>query len=182
MGKITGFMEFERIEEGYKPVPERLKHYKEFVIGLSPEQAKDQSARCMDCGTPFCNSGCPVNNIIPDFNDLVFKQDWKAAIDAFGKVIASKPDSADAHNYLGYSHRQLDQLEQSFTHYNEALRIDPNHRGANEYIGQAYLRVGKPEKATEHLARLEKICGKNCEEYQDLARAIAAYNKDKSKS
>ena len=80
MGKITGFMEFERIEEGYKPVPERLKHYKEFVIGLSPEQAKTQAARCMDCGTPFCNSGCPVNNIIPDFNDLVFSNDWQNAL------------------------------------------------------------------------------------------------------
>jgi glutamate synthase (NADPH/NADH) small chain len=81
MGKVTGFMEFERLEEGYKPVPERLKHYKEFVIGLDDSQAKVQSARCMDCGTPFCNSGCPVNNIIPDFNDLVFHGDWKNAID-----------------------------------------------------------------------------------------------------
>jgi len=80
MGKITGFMEFERIEEGYKPVPERSKHHKEFVIGLSPEQAKTQAARCMDCGTPFCNSGCPVNNIIPDFNDLVFNNDWQNAL------------------------------------------------------------------------------------------------------
>ena len=81
MGKITGFMEFERVEEGYKPVPERLKTYKEFVIGLDDAQAKQQSARCMDCGTPFCNSGCPVNNIIPDFNDMVFRADWKDAID-----------------------------------------------------------------------------------------------------
>ena len=80
MGKITGFMEFERIDEGYKPVPERLKHYKEFVIGLDDKQAKTQAARCMDCGTPFCNSGCPVNNIIPDFNDMVFRADWHNAI------------------------------------------------------------------------------------------------------
>ena len=80
MGKITGFMEFERIEEGYKPVTERLKNYKEFVIGLDASQAKDQSARCMDCGTPFCNNGCPVNNIIPDFNDLVYQGDWKNAL------------------------------------------------------------------------------------------------------
>ena len=79
MGKITGFMEFERIEEGYKPVTERLKNYKEFVIGLDDQDAKKQSARCMDCGTPFCNSGCPVNNIIPDFNDLVYRNDWKNA-------------------------------------------------------------------------------------------------------
>jgi glutamate synthase (NADPH/NADH) small chain len=81
MGKITGFMEFERIEEGYKPVGERVKNYKEFVIGLDDSQAKAQSARCMDCGTPFCNNGCPVNNIIPDFNELVFQGDWKNAID-----------------------------------------------------------------------------------------------------
>jgi glutamate synthase (NADPH) small chain len=79
MGKVTGFMEYERVEEGYKPVPERLKHYKEFVIGLDDAQAKVQGARCMDCGTPFCNSGCPVNNIIPDFNDLVYRQDWQNA-------------------------------------------------------------------------------------------------------
>ena len=81
MGKVTGFMEFERIEEGYKPVAERLKNYGEFVIGLTDEQAKTQGARCMDCGTPFCNNGCPVNNIIPDFNDLVYHGDWKNAIE-----------------------------------------------------------------------------------------------------
>jgi glutamate synthase (NADPH) small chain len=79
MGKITGFMENVRLEEGYAPVSERLKNYKEFVISLSPDQAKTQSTRCMDCGTPFCSNGCPVNNIIPDFNDLVFRNDWKNA-------------------------------------------------------------------------------------------------------
>ena len=81
MGKLTGFMEIERIEEGYKPVADRLKNYKEFVIGLDDAQANKQAARCMDCGTPFCNNSCPVNNIIPDFNDLVYRGDWKQAID-----------------------------------------------------------------------------------------------------
>ena len=81
MGKVTGFLEFERLEEGYEPVETRVKNYKEFVIGLKPEEAKIQSARCMDCGTPFCTSGCPVNNIIPDFNDLVYRDDWKNAIE-----------------------------------------------------------------------------------------------------
>lgn len=79
MGKVTGFLEYERIEEGYAPVAERLKNYREFVIGLQEDQAKVQGARCMDCGTPFCNNGCPVNNIIPDFNDLVYRGDWKNA-------------------------------------------------------------------------------------------------------
>jgi glutamate synthase (NADPH/NADH) small chain len=79
MGKITGFMEFERIEEGYAPVAERVTHYREFVIGLDDAQAQTQGARCMDCGTPFCNHGCPVHNLIPDFNDLVYRGDWRGA-------------------------------------------------------------------------------------------------------
>jgi glutamate synthase (NADPH) small chain len=79
MGKVTGFMEYERLEEGYAPVAERVKNYTEFVIALKPDEAKTQSARCMDCGTPFCNNGCPVNNIIPDFNDLVYRDEWRSA-------------------------------------------------------------------------------------------------------
>ena len=81
MGKVTGFLEYERLEEGYEPIAKRVKNYKEFVIALNDEQSKVQAARCMDCGTPFCNSGCPVNNIIPDFNDLVFRGDWRNAIE-----------------------------------------------------------------------------------------------------
>ena len=79
MGKVTGFLEYERLEEGYEPPQERLKNWKEFVITLTEDKAKIQGARCMDCGTPFCNNGCPVNNIIPDFNDLVYRGDWKNA-------------------------------------------------------------------------------------------------------
>ncbi|MDO8959597.1 MAG: glutamate synthase subunit beta [Rhodocyclaceae bacterium] len=79
MGKPTGFMEFERLAEGYAPVLERLKHYQEFVAHLDDAGAKVQGARCMDCGIPFCNSGCPVNNNIPDFNDAVYRGNWRAA-------------------------------------------------------------------------------------------------------
>jgi glutamate synthase (NADPH) small chain len=79
MGKITGFMEYPRQEEAYRPVAERVKEYREFVVTLDDGKAKIQAARCMDCGTPFCNNGCPVNNIIPDFNDLVYQGDWKNA-------------------------------------------------------------------------------------------------------
>ena len=81
MGKVTGFLEYERLSEENLPVANRVKNYKEFVLHLSDEQAKIQGARCMDCGIPFCTSGCPINNIIPDWNDLVYKQDWKSAID-----------------------------------------------------------------------------------------------------
>ena len=79
MGKITGFLEYERVEEGHVPVAKRVKNYKEFVIALAEDEAKIQGARCMDCGIPFCNSACPVNNIIPDWNDLVYRGDWKDA-------------------------------------------------------------------------------------------------------
>ena len=100
---------------------------------------------------------------------------WNDAIDAFKKVVAADPESADAHNYLGYAYRWTGKMDDSFKHYNIALKLSPNHRGAHEYIGMAYLKVHQPEKAKEHLARLEKICGKKCEEYDDLAKAIASY-------
>jgi glutamate synthase (NADPH/NADH) small chain len=81
MGKITGFMEFERLQEAADPPAERVRHYGEFVHRLTEKEAGIQGARCMDCGIPFCMSGCPVNNIIPDWNDLVFRQNWKEALD-----------------------------------------------------------------------------------------------------
>ena len=81
MGKVTGFMEFQRQGEAHLPVAERLKNHKEFVLHLDDDAAKIQGARCMDCGIPFCSDGCPVNNVIPDWNDLVYRQDWRAALD-----------------------------------------------------------------------------------------------------
>src|SRR5204863_9886838 len=79
--KVTGFLEFGRVEEPHEPTEARRKHYREFYLRLSDEAAGVQGARCMDCGVPFCMSGCPVNNIIPDWNDLVYRQDWKTAIE-----------------------------------------------------------------------------------------------------
>ncbi len=80
MGKPTGFKEFERKDRGYAPADERVKHYEEFVVSLSDNELTEQGARCMDCGIPFCHNGCPVNNIIPDFNDLVYQSDYESAI------------------------------------------------------------------------------------------------------
>ena len=77
MGKVTGFMEFDRLDRSYAPVDERVKHYKEFIVPLSNNDIKRQSARCMDCGIPFCHNGCPVNNLIPDWNDLIYGENWK---------------------------------------------------------------------------------------------------------
>jgi len=82
MGKVTGFLEYQRLEEAHEAPEHRKVHFREFYARLSDEDAKIQGARCMDCGIPFCLSGCPVNNLIPDWNDLVYRQDWKAAIEA----------------------------------------------------------------------------------------------------
>ncbi len=81
MGKITGFIEYQRLEEAVEAPRTRTKHWHEFIVHLTDDGAGVQAARCMDCGIPFCNQGCPVNNIIPDFNDLVYRQDWKTALD-----------------------------------------------------------------------------------------------------
>ena len=81
MGKITGFLEYPRVLEVSEAPAERKRHWREFTPQLSDSDAKVQAARCMDCGIPFCHNGCPVNNIIPDFNDLVYRQDWRRAIE-----------------------------------------------------------------------------------------------------
>jgi glutamate synthase (NADPH) small chain len=81
MGKVTGFLEYQRLQEAAEEADSRIKHYREFVLHLTDDEASKQGARCMDCGIPFCQSGCPVNNIIPDWNDLVYRQDWKRALD-----------------------------------------------------------------------------------------------------
>ncbi len=81
MGKPTGFLEIARQDRSYAPIEQRIKHYDEFVIALSEEALNAQGARCMDCGIPFCHEGCPVNNIIPEWNDLVYKNNWREASD-----------------------------------------------------------------------------------------------------
>ncbi|HEY4040099.1 MAG TPA: glutamate synthase subunit beta [Burkholderiaceae bacterium] len=81
MGKVTGFMEFARLEEAAEKPEQRRGHWREFIAHLTEDMANAQAARCMDCGIPFCSSGCPVNNVIPDFNDLVYRKDWQQALD-----------------------------------------------------------------------------------------------------
>jgi len=80
MGKPTGFLERQRLSEAYEPAEARLKHYREFVATLNDEQTRVQGSRCMDCGIPFCNNACPVNNVIPDWNDLVYRGNWEQAL------------------------------------------------------------------------------------------------------
>ncbi len=107
---------------------------------------------------------------------LIAKKDWSAAVTELERLARRDKTDADVQNLLGYSYRNAGQVDKAFTAYHNALRLDPKHKGAHEYIGIAYLLAKQPEKASEHLAKLKAICGgESCEEYQDLAKAIAAY-------
>ncbi len=107
---------------------------------------------------------------------LIAKKEWSAAITELERLARRDKTDADVQNLLGYSYRNAGQVDKAFTAYNNALRLDPKHKGAHEYIGIAYLLAKQPDKANEHLAKLKVICGgESCEEYQDLAKAIAAY-------
>jgi tetratricopeptide (TPR) repeat protein len=107
-------------------------------------------------------------------------KDWARAIELMQKVAAKDPKSADAYNWLGYAHRNKGDYDQAFRFYEQALVIDPRHRGAHEYIGEAYLKVGNLAKAEEHLARLDRICLFGCAEYSDLKAQIRAYKAGRS--
>ena len=98
---------------------------------------------------------------------------YQQAITMLQQVVAKEPRNVDALNYLAYSHRELGQYDQSLGYYQQAMAINPNHRGANEYLGQLYLRMGKTKEAQAQLAKLQKICGRGCEEYESLRTAIA---------
>lgn len=116
----------------------------------------------------------PVTN--PDFElgfEAIKAKDWEQAVVLLSRYANVDPASADTQNLLGYAYRNQKKYDLAFRHYREALRLDPRHRGAHEYIGETYLLVGDKAKAQEHLEALERICTKRCDEYQDLARAIA---------
>ena len=100
-------------------------------------------------------------------------KDWNKAIGLLNKAKVN----ADVHNLLGYSYRHIGKFDEAFQNYNRALALDPNHRGAHEYVGEAYLLTNNLPKAEEHLAALNRICGSGCEQYKDLAREIAEYKK-----
>ena len=116
----------------------------------------------------------------PDYaagKKAVEARNWNAAIKSFSSASLRDPDNADLQNYLGFSYRRLGQLEPAFKHYQRALTLNPRHRGAHEYIGEAYLMVKNLAKAEEHLAALDRLCLLPCEEYADLKAKVAAYKK-----
>ena len=112
--------------------------------------------------------------------DAIAKSDWRVVKFETQRVITDEPGNADAHNLLAYAYRKQERpdLTRAFEHYKIALQLNPQHKGAHEYIGEAYLMDRKPERAEQHLVALERICGnRQCEEYVDLEQALTAYRK-----
>ncbi len=150
-----------------------------FAFGLACISLAPLPARAAD--TVFSTDAAPVASK-PDrmaaARDAIKAKDWKKSVAELTQAVKDQPGNADAHNLLAYSYRKqaTPDLAKAFEHYNAALKINPNHKGANEYIGEAYLMDKKPAKAEEHLARLKTICGNtSCEEYEYLAKSIADY-------
>jgi cytochrome c-type biogenesis protein CcmH/NrfG len=119
----------------------------------------------------------PRDPVLEQYAAAKSRQDWVKAAEALRSGVAKDPANAEYHNLYAYSLRKgpKPDMDLVFKHYNEALRLDPRHRGAHEYIGEAYLMVGNLAKAKEHLAQLDKLCFFACEEFSDLKKAIAEY-------
>ena len=121
----------------------------------------------------------PKDPVLEKASAATARKDWASAQSVLAPAVAASPDNANYHNLYAYSIRKGANPDMSlvFKHYNEALRIDPKHRGAHEYIGEAYLMIGNVAKAKEHLGQLDKLCFFSCAEYTDLKKAIAEYEK-----
>jgi tetratricopeptide (TPR) repeat protein len=128
-------------------------------------------------GTSYSSSPAADDPVVAAARAAIARQDWQAAQGGLKQALAAKPDNADYHNLYAFSVRKgpSPDMDLVFKHYGEALRLDPKHRGAHEYIGEAYLMVNNLPKAKEHLAALDKLCFFGCEEYTDLKKAVAAY-------
>jgi tetratricopeptide (TPR) repeat protein len=125
----------------------------------------------------------PADPVLQRVAQATSQKDWPAAQGILREALAREPGNANYHNLYAYAIRKGANPDMSlvFKHYSQALAIDPKHRGAHEYIGEAYLMVGNLPKAKEHLAQLDKLCFFPCEEYTDLKKAVAAYEKQAAK-
>ena len=127
------------------------------------------------------SSASVVDTEMTRAREMIAKKDWGAALLVLESYTRANPGSADGFNLLGYSLRNLKRYDESLVAYEKALKLDPNHRGAHEYIGVAYIQMGQLGKAKEHLDALDKICFFSCEEYRDLKKTYEEASKSKSK-
>ena len=125
----------------------------------------------------------PKDPALEQARDAISKQDWGKAQGILREAVARNPQDANYHNLYAYSMRKgpSPSMDLVFRHYNEALRIDPKHRGAHEYLGEAYLMSGNVPKAKEHLAQLDKLCTFGCEEYTKLKKEVAVHEQQHAK-
>ena len=120
----------------------------------------------------------PVNVDYKRGYDEISNGNYQLAIEYLLKAAKTSPDNPDVYNLLGFSHRKLDKVEEAFKYYNRALKLNPRHLGANEYIGELYLRTNNLKKAEEHLKILDDICFFGCDEYDDLKESVEKYKKN----
>lgn len=155
------------------------------ATSASPDNAAFRTANAPEA-SPICSTMAAMVEtpdwaaLDPDFaagKRAIGAGDWEGAIKALTNAGLRDARNADIQNYLGYAYRRLRQFDPAMQHYQQALTLNPRHRSAHEHLGEAYLAQGDPSKAKEHLAALEQICLIPCDDYDDLARAIAAYNK-----
>ena len=133
------------------------------------------TAAAFAAGTDETPTAPAAANDLDEGRNAVKAKQWGKAIAHLDKALARDRNNADIHNWLGFSHRNNGSHVKAMEHYNTALKLNPNHRGANEYIGIAYLIQRDKAKAEEHLARLDKICGKGCDEYKSLQKAVETF-------
>ncbi len=144
------------------------------VAGLAGLAAHLPPAHAIGAEEPPPNMPAEKTDLSP-VRALIKQGDFKGAIARLNKMTEADSKNADIYNLLGYSHRKSGNLQAAFANYKTALDLNPKHLGAHEYIGEAYLMNKQPQEAEKHLATLAALCGKGCEEYQDLDRAIKAY-------
>lgn len=140
------------------------------LMSTGPAQAVDSS------------SGPSASERMASARKWIESKDWSRALYELNQAVREEPRNADVHNLLGYTYRKraTPDLTKAFEHYRMALRMNPDHKGAHEYIGEAYLMDNKPDEAEKHLAQLERVCGnKTCEEYVVLAKAITDHRAGK---
>ncbi len=145
-----------------------------FIIALSLVSPVIQAA---DTPSPAVEAADPFSDAMKSGRSHVKAKNWGNAVKRFESAVALNDTDADAHNMLAFSLRNKGDLDRAMKHYNIALTLDPKHKGAHEYVGQLFLKLNKLPEAEKHLVTLARLCNKKCEEYDDLAQAVAAYKK-----
>lgn len=150
-----------------------------FVPALLAAAALLAPAQALAEASEFQPRALGAANDYDNAKKAIERKDWKVAVASLESAARADPNDADIQNLLGYSYRKSGNLEAAFRHYGRALELNPKHLGAHEYVGEAWLMAGKPDKAKEHLAALERYCPAACEERDDLKKAIAAWEAKK---